>query len=34
MEASARDWALKFDWDESAIKCMTILEQVVTGDKK
>jgi glycosyltransferase involved in cell wall biosynthesis len=33
MGANARDWGLKFDWDASAIKCMTILEQVVNGNK-
>jgi glycosyltransferase involved in cell wall biosynthesis len=34
MGASARDWALKFDWDTSATRCMTILKQVVNGDNK
>lgn len=34
MGAAARDWALKFDWDVSALKGMTILEQVVKGNKQ
>ena len=33
MGAKARAWGLKFDWDASANKCMTILEQVVNGHK-
>lgn len=33
MGAQARAWGLKFDWDASAVKCMSILEQVVNGHK-
>jgi glycosyltransferase involved in cell wall biosynthesis len=31
MEAKARDWGKHFCWDESAAKCLQILEQVADG---